>query len=45
MKNYSSRRANRGKLAYRTPSSFRFRRHQEVVKQKIENFSRKKHSR
>ncbi|HRY76872.1 MAG TPA: hypothetical protein P5524_01775 [Candidatus Paceibacterota bacterium] len=42
MKNYASKRAKRGKLAYRTPSQFRFQRWQEVTKNKSGNFSKKK---
>ncbi len=42
MKNYSSKRAKRGKLAYRTSSQFRFKRWQEIAKNKSENFSKKK---
>ena len=42
MKNYASKRAKHGKLAYRTPSSFRFQSCKEISKKKSENFSRTK---
>ncbi|MDD5290478.1 MAG: hypothetical protein PHT40_04825 [Patescibacteria group bacterium] len=42
MKNYASKRAKHGKLAYRTSSQFRFKRWQEVSKKKSENFLKKK---
>jgi len=35
MKNYASKRAKHGKLAYRTPSSFRFQNCKEVSKNKL----------
>lgn len=34
MKNYSSKQAKRGKLAYRTPSNFRFRKYDQLAKAK-----------
>jgi hypothetical protein len=37
MKNYSSKRAGKGKLAYRTPERFIYRKHQEVNKFKAKN--------
>jgi len=36
MKNYSSKRAKKGKLAYRTPSRFRYQRHLKNIKIKTE---------
>ena len=42
MKNYSSRRAQRGRLAYRTPSRFRFQKDQEIKKQKSAEIFRKR---
>lgn len=34
MKNYSSKQAKHGKLAYRTSSTFRFRKYNQLVKTK-----------
>ncbi len=35
MKNYSSKKAKKGKLAYRTPDRFIFQKCQKVIKTKI----------
>jgi hypothetical protein len=35
MKNYSSRRAKKGKLAYRTPSTFRYLQKYKLQKTKV----------
>jgi hypothetical protein len=32
MKNYSRKKAQKGRLAYRTPERFIYRRHQQIVK-------------
>jgi len=35
MKKYSSKRAKKGRVAYRTPSMFRYKKYQEDIKLKL----------
>lgn len=35
MKNYASSKTHRGRVAYRTPSSFRYRIYQKIKTQKV----------
>jgi hypothetical protein len=37
MKNYSSKQAKKGKLAYRTPSQFRYQKFLQISKYKTKN--------
>ncbi len=39
MKNYSSRRANKGKVAYRTPSRFIYLKYKQILKNKTNKIS------
>lgn len=42
MKNYSSKQVKKGKLAYRTPERFIYRKYQQVLKTKAGNKKKNK---